>query len=266
MLYSLVLPLLVGVTLLTLVPTQSPSVLVLLELTDTNSELTALGNLRYQFKIDHNIDGHMEHVDTKSKERYNFAVIKDGFNDDAEIEAFKDKLNKTPFVKSFEAFPFIPNPVRSAVANFVINSKEKLLKFFPFLSAHFPSSLVAGLTPNQGSSRKDLGPLKDRICSEKERAVKGSMVVINIMKIKKQAAADKYTNTCFNLFPSIGTQVFLVGKPRNEYWDMLALMEYSSRDNFCMMALSQEWGDASRNKVEGFQDTHTYMTTQVDTR
>jgi hypothetical protein len=40
------------------------------------------------------------------------------------------------------------------------------------------------------------------------------MVVINIMKVKDQEAADKYGEAVFSFSPTIGTEVFLLGEAR----------------------------------------------------
>jgi len=50
---------------------------------------------------------------------------------------------------------------------------------------------------------------------------------------------------------------------RSDYWDTVALIEYESINNFCRMAQSAEWRSVHHFKVEGYADTHTYMTTPV---
>ena len=67
------------------------------------------------------------------------------------------------------------------------------------------------LTFREDSSRSALGQL---VCSKEAREVDGPMVVINIMKTKDKVAAEKYTTACFSFFPSIGTDLFLLGKLR----------------------------------------------------
>ena len=52
------------------------------------------------------------------------------------------------------------------------------------------------------------------VCSREAREVDGPMVVINIMKTNDKVAADKYMNACFSFFPSIGTDLFLLGEIR----------------------------------------------------
>mgnify|MGYP007123608887 CR=1 FL=1 len=73
--------------------------------------------------------------------------------------------------------------------------------------------LRAQLTPLQKEegSMKELG---GQLCSQEARREQGAMVVINIMKVKDQEAADKYGAACFDFFTATGTRLFMIGKPR----------------------------------------------------
>ena len=43
----------------------------------------------------------------------------------------------------------------------------------------------------------------------------------------------------------------------------VALVQYSSRAGFCQMVNSKEYMGVFRDKVNGLEDTHTYLTRQI---
>merc|ERR1712192_22941 len=264
-----ILPVLaLGVSFFFIIPREENCLLVLLQLNRpqlSQAEINALGNMKHAFIIERNIDGHMDHVDISGKEKYNFALVTNHFSSEAESLKFGDTLKRIKSIDNFQVFSFTSS-TRVPVMNMIIFLKKQLFDWAPSLARTFPS-LDLTLTPivkeNKGEEEEDMGELSlmEELCSEQEVLKhKGSHPIINIVKVKDKEVLDKYNNpTIFQFFPATNTRILLVGKPRSEYWDAVAIMEYTDRAGFCRMVLSEEWTSVLKYKIAGLADTHTYL-------
>ena len=125
-------------------------------------------------------------------------------------------------------------------------------------------SLKVKLTPKAEVEDLDHEDLVGELCNDVTVAKAGSEVMINVMKVKKADIFEKYSMAClFSFFPVINTRIWEMGTPKSDYWDSLALVEYSSRAGFCKMVLSKEYQEVFMDKVQGLEDTHTYLTKQI---
>merc|ERR1712183_526400 len=116
-------------------------------------------------------------------------------------------------------------------------------------------SLKAKLTPKAEVEDIDHEDLVGELCNDATVAKAGSEVMINVMKVKETEIFEKYFKAClFSFFPSINTRIWEVGTPKSDYWDSLALVEYSSRAGFCKMVLSKEYQEVFMHKVKGLED------------
>jgi len=259
-----ILPVLaLGVALFFIIPREENCLLVLLQLNRpqlNQAEINALGNIKHAFIIERNIDGHMDHVDVSGKDKYNFALVTHHFSSEAESLKFGDTLKRIRSIDNFQVFPFTSS-TRVPVMNMIIFLKKQLFHLAPSLARTFPS-LDLTLTPKEKKEEEEEEEsLMDELCSEEQLLKhKGSHPIINIIKVKDKDVLEKYNNpTLFQFFPAINTQILIVGKPRSEYWDAVAIMEYTDRAAFCRMVLSEEWTSVLKYKIAGLGDTHTYL-------
>jgi len=273
MLHQILPVLALGVALFFIIPREENCLLVLLQLNRpqlSQAEINGLGNIKHAFIIERNIDGHMDHVDISGKEKYNFALVTNHFSSEAESLKFGDTLKRIRSIDDFQVFPFTSS-TRVPVMNMIIFLKRQLFYLAPSLTKTFPS-LDLTLTPiakemkgeEEEEEMGELGLLEE-LCSEQELLKhKGSHPIINIIKVKDKEVLDKYNNpTIFQFFPATNTRILLVGKPRSEYWDAVAIMEYTDRAGFCQMVLSEEWTSVLKYKIAGLADTHTYLASHV---
>jgi len=217
-------------------------------------QLELLGDVKHQLKILRNIDSHMSHVETSNKEKYNFAIITEHCCD-VEAAEFEANLKELDFIENYEVFPVSSAPTQRMIGNLGISLKGFLSTFFPSFAVELHKA-----TPIAGDPMQELGK---EICSVEAREPSGPMVMINVMKTKDKEAAKRYGDACFSFFPTVGTRVFFLGEARSDYWDTVALIEYESINSFCTMAQSAEWRGVHHFKVDGFADTHTYMTKPI---
>jgi len=262
-----ILPVLaLGVILFFIIPREENCLLVLLQLNRpqlNQAEINALGNIKAAFIIERNIDGHMDHVDISGKEKYNFALVTHHFSSEAESLKFGDTLKRIRSIDNFQVFPFTSS-TRVPVMNMIIFLKRHLFHFAPSLATTFPS-LNLTLTPKEQKEEDaeemgELGLMEELCSGEQVLKHKGSHPIINIIKVKDREVLEKYNNpTLFQFFPATNTKILLVGKPRSEYWDAIAIMEYADRAGFCRMVLSEEWTGVLKYKIAGLADTHTYL-------
>merc|ERR1711971_927986 len=238
-------------------PKSGSHLLVVLQLSTSTllpKQLQALGDVKHQLKILRNIDSHMSHLDTSDKEKYNVAIITEHCCDDTAAE-FEASLKNMDFIQNYEVFPVSSAPTRQIIGNLGIRVKGLLSYIFPSLAVELHKAV-----PTPGDPMQKLG---EKICSVEERKAVGTMLMINVMKTKDEEAAKRYGDACFSFFPTIGTTIFFIGNARSDYWDTVALIEYESIDSFCTMAQSAEWRSVHHFKVDGYADTHTYMTTPM---
>jgi len=269
-----------GILLFFIIPREENCLLVLLQLNRpqlSQTEIAALGNIKHAFIIERNIDGHMQHVPTLGKEKYNFALVTNHFSSEANSLRFGDTLKKIRSVDNFQVFPFTSS-TRVPFINTIIFLKKYLFKWAPFLASTFPSLDLTLTSKKQKEWEKEVQvpveveedeeeemDLMEQLCSPKQLVShKGSQPIINIIKVKDRDELEKYNNpTLFQFFPATDTRVLLIGKPRSEYWDAIAIMEYKDRASFCRMVLSNEWSSVLKYKIAGLADTHTYLASSI---
>ena len=106
----------------------------------------------------------------------------------------------------------------------------------------------------------------DELCNDVSIAKPRPVVMINIMKVKEEEAWKKYSKACsctLSFFSVIMSQILESGTPKSDYWDQFGLVQYDGRAGFCMMAMSKEYHQVFREKVDGLEDTHTYLTRKI---
>lgn len=260
------LVILVGMAGYLVFPWAEQNLLVLLELKSpdlSKQQIQHLGPVRAAFQIQRNIDEHMEHVDFKSRAPYNFAIVTEHFSSEANSLKYGDHLQNLKFIKSFKVFPFTSSPIRRHIINLLIRMKSFINQKMPSLVDHFPS-LKVNLTPLDEDSDLEHGDLMDELCNDVTIAKPGPEVMINIMKVKEEEAWEKYSLACaLSFFPVIESQIWESGTPKSDYWDQVGLVQYASRAGFCRMVMSKEYHQVFREKVDGLEDTHTYLTRQI---
>jgi len=247
MIQNLIVPLLLSFLIYYYLPAPETNLLVVFQSSDENlsqNMLEKIGKLKYGFRILHNVDGHMEHVDVKSKQNYNFAVVKES-SEKTDLTQVKEDLKKVPFIKESEVFLFKTNPMRVILLNIIIKAKGF------FLSRDLNKS---------DQTFEDLEVCEQNI---KDKTPK---VMINVIKESENGKADleAYSQkVIFELFPVIGSSVFQAGVALSDGWSQVALMQYANLESLCLMAQSEEYMSVKHNKVAGLADTHTYLTQQI---
>ena len=177
------------------------------------------------------------------------------------IKDFEDDLRKHPFVKNLEIFPFTSSPIFDRGFNHFLAIKAKLA---PIL----PSMFETKLTQRNFGDEKTLSNEEKFLisqCTKGKLKSEKPIVVVNIIKKNdSNSDMDKYNNAVvMNMFPTIGSRLFVSGKPESEYWNTIALIRYQSREKLCEMALSEEYAKVLPYKQNGLVDTHTYLTAAV---
>jgi len=249
MIQNLIVPLLLSFLIYYYLPAPETNLLVVFHSSDENLSdkmLEKIGKLKHGFKIIQNVDGHMEHVDVKSKQNYNYAVVTEN-SQESDITQVKEALKKVPYIIESEVFLFKSNPMRVILLNLIIK-----LKGF-FLSKDLKSK------PDQ--TFEDL-----ELCEQNISKDKTPKVMINVIKEAGNGRADldAYTQkVIFELFPVVGTSVFYAGVALSDGWSQVALMKYANLESLCLMARSEEYMSVKHNKVAGLEDTHTYLTQQM---
>jgi len=199
----------------------------------------------------------------KFQANYNFAIVTHHFSSEENSLKFGDHLQRLKFLKTFKVFPFTSNPARRLAVNFIIKFKSYMNTNFPTFVDYF-KSLKVELTAIPEVDDLDHEDLVGELCNDVTVAQAGPEVMINVMKVKKEEIFKKYSLAClFSFFPVINTSIWETGTPKSDYWDSLALVEYSSRAGFCKMVQSKEYRQVFLDKVNGLEDTHTYLTKQI---
>jgi len=258
---------LVGIAGYLVFPWAENNLLVLLELKSgdlTKHQLQSLGPVKAAFQIQRNIDEHMEHVvDLKSRGKFNLAIVTEHFASEENSLKFGDHLQRLKFIKTFKVFPFTSNPFRRHTVNFLIRLKSFVNINLPALVDFFPSLKVT-LTELEEDAETDHEDLRGELCNDVTIGKPGPEVMINIMRVKEEETFKRYSLAClFSFFPVINTQIWEFGTPKSDYWHSVALVQYASRAGFCRMAQSKEYHEVFREKVNGLEDTHTYLTRQI---
>jgi len=247
MLQNLIVPLLLSFLTYYYLPAPETNLLVVFQSRDENlsrNMLEKIGKLKFGFKIIQNMDGHMEHVDVKSKQNYNYAVIAEN-SQETDLSQVKEALKKVPFIKESEVFLMKSNPMRVILLNLIIKVKG----FF----------LSRDLSKESDQQLENI----DSLCETEDKTPK---VMINVIKQSENGKADidAYTQkVIFELFPVIGSSVFYNAVALSDGWSQVALMQYANIESLCLMARSEEYMSVKHNKVAGLADTHTYLTQQI---
>lgn len=229
----------------------------------TKHHLDSLVSVKAVFQIQRNIDEHMEHVEVGARARYNFAIVTHHFSSEGSSLKFGDHLQKLEFVNTFKVFPFTSNPVRRHGVNFLIKLKSFVNNNVPALVEYF-SSLKADLTPIAEAEDVEHEDLVGELCNAVTMARPGAEVMINVMRVKQEDTFKRYSLAClFSFFPVIGSEIWESGNTKSDYWDSVALVQYPSRASFCRMVQSREYSKVFMDKVNGLEDTHTYLTRQI---
>ena len=172
------------------------------------------------------------------------------------IENFEDDLRKHPFVKNLDILPFTSSPIYEQGFNRWLDLKAKLASVLPSI---FETKLTKKIWRVVGEKYLISQCTKEKVKSDKP------IVVVNIIKKNESNTdIDKYNNAVvMNMFSTIGSRLFVSGKPESEYWNTIALIRYQSREKLCEMVLSEEYAKVLPYKQNGLVDTHTYLTAAV---
>merc|ERR550534_2406012 len=187
-----------GILLFFIITREENCLLVLLQLNRpqlSQTEIDALGNIKHAFIIERNIDGHIQHVHTLGKDKYNFALVTNHFSSEAQSLRFGDTLKKIRSVDNFQVFPFTTS-TRVPFINTIIFLKKYLFKWAPSLASTFPP-LDLTLTPKkekevqveveeevEEEDDEDELDLMEQLCSPKQVVShKGSQPIINIFHL-----------------------------------------------------------------------------------
>jgi len=264
MLSQLLTPILVGAAIYIFLPKSENVLLVLFQLKSTSlsgKEINSIGNIKYSFKIDRNMDGHMG-VDTTGRDIYNFAVITEHFPTEDLSLKFTQELEKNDVIQSFQAFPFSTSPLETAIINMQISFKRLFYDIAPSLANIFPS-LDIKLTPLDKKKKEEEAKGIDELCREESKSDE-PFVMINVGKVKDLEVVKKYgIPVFFNFFPVINTRIFIKGKARSDYWEDITLIKYPNIASLCRMANSKEFIAVLPYKVAGLQDSLTYLSYPV---
>jgi len=250
---NLIVPLLLSLLIYLYLPTPETNFLVIFSSNDRTldrEQIEQIGNVTHAFKIIRNVDGHMQHVDVKSKLDFNYAVLTNN-REGQDEETFKKTIKHQKFIDTFEVFPYRTNPLRLTL----INSFIRVKGFF------VDSSLTK-------SSATDSMEDVLEMCGEDNMKDISAKVMINVISEKPgggKEEMEKYsTPIIFSIFPRIKARLLMAGSALSDHWTTVALMEYTTGyEGICRMAESEEYLQVYQHKVLGLRDTHTYWSQQI---
>ena len=103
--------------------------------------------------------------------------------------------------------------------------------------------------------------LADMLASEDP----SSIVMVNLLKVRKQEELDQYSRMVLPLIDKHGGSYVYGGPVEGDVigagdWDFIALVRYPSRRAFAEMILSDEYALAAPHRIEGLERAELHMT------
>jgi len=236
--------------------------LVLLQMDPNHvKNLKELNVVRAIFKVEANVDSHMEREDDINeiniKEKWNYILLTNHFKDEKEPLKFGEYIRTADFIHGFSIFPFTSAPLKVKIFNSILFIKGKLGKYVP--------SLVATFTPPD-DELIDENELGHAIFSRENLNDNSPDFMVNIIK-KNAIGMDKYENeVVWRMFPVIESRIFVGGTPdwpKSDSWDMIGLVQYKNRASLYKMYTSKEYKAVLPFKQKGLENTETYLTKQI---
>ena len=175
------------------------------------------------------------------------------------IEQFEEELRKHTFVKDLEILPFTSRPLFVKVANTYLAVKAQLASILP-------SMFGTKLTQTDFKDEKTLSKVEHHFisqCNEERQESDKPMIMLNIFKFNQSNNNDIYNDVTMNIFPKIGSRLFIEGEPDSDYWDRLTFVRYQSRQKWCEMVLSEQFLKTFHLEKNCFDDSNTFMTYAV---
>ena len=176
-------------------------------------------------------------------------------------EKFEEDLKKQEFVKDLDVLPFTSRPLYAKAINLYLTLMSHLITNF---SSVFGGPLTeAVFDDDKIISKEDKKLVSD--CMKLNEKDERPLIMVNLNKVNK---ANSYNqeygrNVIMNIFPRIGSRIYILGEPESEYWDRIALVRYASENKFCEMVLSEEYRKLMHLKSSGLDDAYTSSTIAV---
>ena len=188
-------------------------------------------------------------------------VIEHNVKGNFPLEKFEEDMRKKKFVKDLEIIPFTSKPLYAQAINSYFSIKAYLGSVIP--------SVFGGTLTKKMYNEESMSALDKKITAE----CKGTsstdenkpVIMVNINRNKKSNNDNEvYGKHVFtDLFPLIGSRIYMIGKPESDYWDVIALVRYQSEGKFCEMVLSEEYDSIKPLKQSGLEDSYTSLTATV---
>ena len=115
------------------------NLLILLQTTGPNdlTKLKDLDQVKSIFKVEANIDGHMDREQDlekmKKKDQWNFIVLTHNIESESDSLKYGDQLRRKTFIKDFSVYPFKTSPIRIKLMNAFFTVKGFIGDYLPFL-------------------------------------------------------------------------------------------------------------------------------------
>ena len=177
------------------------------------------------------------------------------------VEKFEEELRQKTFVKDLEVIPFTSKPLYTQAMNSYFSIKAYLGSVFPSVFGGTLTKIIFKEESMSAWDKKLTAQCKGKTAKDASKPV----IMVNINR-KKKTNNDNETygkHVLMNLFPLIGSRIYMLGKPESDYWDMIALVRYQSEGKLCEMALSEEYNRIKPLKQSGLDDSYTSLTATV---
>ena len=177
------------------------------------------------------------------------------------IEKFEEDLRNHTFIKNLEVLPFTAKPL-------YVKAVNSFLAIKAYLASILPSAFGTTLTETIFEDEKTISAEDKQLlslCKRKNKKDEKPVVMVNINRNQKtNTDNEKYVNeVVMNIFPIIGSRIFIAGEVQSEYWDMIGLVRYPSQKKLCEMVFSEEYRKIKHLKANGLDDAYTSMTATV---
>ena len=176
-------------------------------------------------------------------------------------EKFEEDLKKQAFVKDLDVLPFTSRPLYAKTINLYLTVMSHLITNF---SSVFGGPLTETVFDDDKiMSKEDKKLVSD--CMKLGGKDERPLIMVNLNKANKANSNNQEygKNVIMNIFPRIGSRIYILGEPESEYWDRIALVRYASENKFCEMVLSEEYRKLMHLKSSGLDDAYTSSTIAV---
>jgi hypothetical protein len=177
---------------------------------------------------------------------------------DFPLEKLDENLREKKFVKDFETIPFTSKPLYAQAINSYFSIKAYLGSVFPSVFGEKLTKITFNEESMSALDKKLTKQCKGKSHTDQDKPV----IMVNINRNNK-TNTDNETygkHVLMNIFPLIGSRIYMMGKPESDYWDLIGLVRYQSEGKFCEMVLSEEYAKVKPLKKSGLDDSYTSLT------